>query len=71
MIYNDFKEVIQMESKLLDCQKKAQKNWVDKNRDRSNYIKAKGSCKSFIRNKATKEDLQELQRLINEKLQEL
>jgi hypothetical protein len=57
--------------KKTEAQLKAQKNWDSKNRDHSNYLKYKSSAKTFIRNKATKEDLQELQQLINDRLQEL
>lgn len=46
-------------------QKKANKKWVENNREHSNYLKNRSACKSFIRNKATLEDLQDLQELIN------
>ncbi|MBY6838798.1 hypothetical protein [Clostridium botulinum] len=59
------------ESKVSDAQQRAIKNWDKKNREKSNYIKAKSACKSFIKNKATKEDLQELIQLINDKIQEI
>jgi hypothetical protein len=52
-----------------DSKKKARKNWDLNNREQSNYIKARNSAKSFIR-KATKDDLKELQTLINTRLEE-
>lgn len=58
-------------NKTSEAQLKATKNWQTKNREQSNYTKGKSATKSFIRNKATKEDLQELIQLINDKLQEL
>ncbi|MBN1076050.1 hypothetical protein DVV91_17150 [Clostridium botulinum] len=59
------------EPKVSEAQQRAIKNWDKKNREKSNYIKAKSATKSFIKNKATKEDLQELIQLINDKIQEL
>ncbi|WP_252225334.1 MULTISPECIES: hypothetical protein [unclassified Clostridium] len=55
-------------SKVSDAQQRAIKNWDQKNREKSNYIKSKSACKSFIKNKATKEDLQEILQLINDRL---
>ena len=45
----------------------AQKRWNDKNKERVNYLGSRSSARSFIRNKATKEDLQELKILIEER----
>ena len=42
------------------------KKWEEKNREKRNYAKKKSSAKSFI-NVATKEDLEELKKLIEEK----
>jgi hypothetical protein len=56
--------------KKTDAQIKAQKNWESKNREKSNYLKYKSSTKTFIRNKATKEDIQEIIELANKRLQE-
>jgi hypothetical protein len=56
--------------KLLDCQIKAQKKWIENNRDQSNYIKSKSACKSFIKNKATKEDIDSIIHLAKEILKE-
>lgn len=49
-------------------QLKANKKWSEENREHSNYLKNRSACKSFIRNKATKEDLKAIQELINERL---
>lgn len=52
-------------------QNELNKRWESKNRERSNYIKSKGSAKSFILNKATKEDLEWLKELIDARILEL
>lgn len=57
--------------KKTDAQIKAQKNWNAKNREHSNYLKYKSSTKTFINKKASKEDLQELQTLISDRLREV
>jgi hypothetical protein len=56
-----------MSTKLTDAQVRAKKNWDDKNREHSSYLKSRSSAKSFIRNKATLEDLEELEKLIEER----
>ena len=53
-------------NKTSEAQLKAINNWVENNRNHSNYIKAKGSCKSFIKNKATEEDIKDIIQLANE-----
>lgn len=45
----------------------ADKKWKDANRERRNYLSGRGAARSFIRNKATLEDLDELLRLIEER----
>ena len=47
------------------------KEWESKNREKSNYIKARSSCRSFIKNKATKEDVVELRELLDTREKEL
>lgn len=49
------------------------RRWTEKNKEHSRYLKDRASCRSFIRNKASIEDLAELEALIQErrvKLQE-
>jgi hypothetical protein len=63
---------IKMElKKRTEAQIRAQKNWDAKNRERSNYLKTRSTTKSFIRNRATREDLEDLLQLIYDKLQDL
>lgn len=48
----------------------ADKRWKEKNREHRNYLTGRGAARSFIRNKATKEDLLELKSLIEERLRQ-
>ncbi len=43
------------------------KKWIDKNREHKRYLSARSSARSFIRNHAKKEDLEELKKIIEEK----
>ncbi len=47
----------------------ANKKWQDQNKEHSNYLKSRSACRSFIRNKATPEDLIELEAMIRERRQ--
>lgn len=49
----------------------AQKRWNEKNKERINYLGARNASRSFIRNRATLEDLEELRGLIKEREQKL
>lgn len=52
----------------MDMKKKTQteanKKWQEKNKEYSNYLKSRSTSRSFIRNKATLEDIEELEELI-------
>ncbi|MGO5073942.1 hypothetical protein ACTQ4K_08340 [Clostridium sporogenes] len=50
-----------------DRQKVADKKWIEKNREHATYLRNRSSARSFIRNKATMEDLEELKGLIRER----
>ncbi|AUN23807.1 hypothetical protein RSJ21_00005 (plasmid) [Clostridium botulinum] len=45
----------------------ANEKWENKNREYASYLKSRSSARSFIRNKATTKDLEELQKLIEER----
>lgn len=45
----------------------ANQRWENKNKEYASYLKSRSSAKSFIRNKATLEDLKELKILIEER----
>ena len=52
---------------LTEAQKRAKAKYREKNKERENYIGARSAARSFILKKATKEDLEELKKLIEEK----
>lgn len=60
-----------MNKKTSEAQTKANKNWAEKNREYSSYLRSRSSARSFIRNKATLEDLEELENLIEERRKQL
>uniref|UniRef100_UPI0009F80980 hypothetical protein n=1 Tax=Ndongobacter massiliensis TaxID=1871025 RepID=UPI0009F80980 len=60
-----------MEKKTSDAQMRATRKWQEKNPERRRYNSYKSSARSFIRNHATEEDLQELESLIQERRQKL
>ena len=60
-----------MDRKTSEAQTKANKNWAEKNREYSSYLRSRSSAKSFIRNKATSEDLEDLEKLIEERREQL
>ncbi|TLQ09251.1 hypothetical protein FEZ48_02080 [Marinilactibacillus psychrotolerans] len=57
--------------KLTEAQKKAQDNYAKKNREHRNYLSYRTTARSFIRNKATKDDLEELKELIKTREEEI
>lgn len=60
-----------MDKKTSEAQTKANKNWAEKNREYSSYLRSRSSARSFINNKATLEDLEELENLIAERRKQL
>lgn len=52
---------------LTAAQKRAKQKYREKNRERTNYLNARTTARGFIRNKATEEDLEELEKLIKER----
>jgi membrane carboxypeptidase/penicillin-binding protein PbpC len=55
-------------AKELTPQQRANKKWNEKNRAHRNYLTKRSAARGFIRNHATKEDLLELQELIQKNL---
>lgn len=53
------------------AQAAADKRWEEKNKEKANYLKSRTAARSFIRSKATLEDLEELKKLISEREIEL
>lgn len=52
---------------MANAQEKATKKWNEQNREHRNYLSKRSSARSFIRNHATVDDLNELEELIKEK----
>lgn len=55
----------------MDAQQKATRRWNQKNREHRNYLSKRSSARSFIRNHATMDDLNELEEIIKEKKEAL
>ena len=53
---------------IINKQTEANKRWQQKNKEYSNYLKDRSKARSFIKNKATEEDLKELLDLIMDKI---
>lgn len=50
-----------------ESRKRANEKWAENNKERRSYLSSRSSARSFIRNKATLEDLDELTQLIQER----
>ena len=55
----------------IEQQTAADKRYREKNKEHRNYLSYRSTARSFIRNKAKKEDLLELHGLIEEKLKKI
>ena len=54
----------------MDKQQEANKRWREsspKAKDHSNYLKMRSAARSFIRNRATLEDIKEMEKMLNER----
>lgn len=60
-----------MEDKKTSAQTEANKRWRAKNREKARYLRGRSESRSFIRNRATEEDLKELEDLIAERMDKL
>ena len=58
-------------TKLTDARIKANKKWDDKNKDRKAYINKRSTAKNFILKLATAEDLDNMEKYIQERRNEL
>jgi len=47
------------------------KRWQDKNKERTRYLSSRSTARSFIRNRATLEDISELEELLKTRKDEL
>lgn len=48
-------------------QTEANKKWQERNREKAKYLRDRSTARSFIRNKATLEDIKEMETLIKER----
>ena len=55
----------------LTAQQRANKKWNERNREHRNYLTKRSTSRGFIRNHATKDDLLELQELIQERFERI
>lgn len=60
-----------MAEKLSEARIKANRKWDEKNKERTSYLRSRSSAKSFIKNKATKEDIDMLKDVMKKRLEEL
>lgn len=54
-----------------NAQTEANKRWQEQNRERARYLRNRSTSRSFVKNQATKEDLEELEQLMAERRKEL
>ena len=54
-----------------NSQNEANKRWQAQNKEHSRYLKDRSAARSFIRNKSTADDLEELLNLITERKKQL
>ena len=55
----------------LTPQQRANKKWNERNREHRNYLTKRSTTRGFIRNHATKDDLLELQELIQKRFERI
>lgn len=60
-----------MTEKYTEAQKKADDKWRKENKEHATYLRSRSSARSFIRNKATLDDIKELEELITNRKKEL
>lgn len=54
-----------------NAQTEANKRWQEQNKEKAKYLSDRSRARSFIKNKATLEDLEEFEKLIQERRKEL
>lgn len=54
-----------------NSQTEANKRWQEKNRERSRYLRNRSTSRSFIKNQATLEDIEEFEKLLEERRKQL
>lgn len=54
-----------------NAQTEANKKWQEQNREKARYLRNRSTARSFIKKQATLEDLNELEKLIDERRKQL
>ncbi|WP_172643565.1 hypothetical protein [Sporosarcina sp. D27] len=54
-----------------NSQTEANKKWQEQNKERAKYLSNRSRTRSFIRNQATLEDIDELQLLLDQRIESL
>ncbi len=54
-----------------NAQTKANKKWQEQNREKARYLRNRSTTRSFVKNQATKEDIEELEQLIAARKEQL
>ena len=54
-----------------NSQTEANKRWQEKNKEKAKYLSNRSRTRSFIKNQATKEDIEELEQLLLHRKKEL
>lgn len=54
-----------------NAQTEANKRWQEQNKEKAKYLSNRSRARSFIKNQATSEDLEELEKLIAARKEEL
>lgn len=56
-----------MKQNISDSRKNANEKWNNDNKERMRYLRSRSSARSFINNRATLEDIEELRKLLDER----
>lgn len=56
-----------MTQNISESKKKANEKWNDNNKERMRYLRSRSSARSFINNRATIDDINELRQLLDER----
>ena len=59
------------DNKVSEAQRKANKKWDKKNKERKSYINKRSTAKSFILNLTTQEDLETIKKYVEQRKNEL
>lgn len=54
-----------------NAQTEANKRWQEKNKEKARYLRNRSTTRSFVKNQATKEDIEELEQLIAARKEQL